>query len=222
MSCSNESSLFQRENDVVTCDCSEQIISQSIKCDGKWTSDCSGTEWVKISPESGEGDGKYYSTYDLHIGYNAGAAREATVYLIYDGKKYPVTVKQGECEFAFESPTVSGALFDGKASEAVLHLPYVKANGTESYEISCNVVSDIVKGLYVETKTYSSFSKGAGVLDIPVMGTPDAEGNVKFEVFANGKSVGECELMVFDAAGGKPSGLDVGWNFYLLNIPAAD
>ena len=25
MSCSNESSLFQRENDVVTCDCSEQI-----------------------------------------------------------------------------------------------------------------------------------------------------------------------------------------------------
>lgn len=59
MSCSNESSLFQRENDVVTCDCSEQIISQSIKCDGKWTSDCSGTEWVKISPESGEGDGKY-------------------------------------------------------------------------------------------------------------------------------------------------------------------
>ena len=222
MSCSNESSLFQRENDVVTCDCSEQIISQSIKCDGKWTSDCSGTEWVKISPESGEGDGKYYSTYDLHIGYNAGAAREATVYLIYDGKKYPVTVKQGECDFAFEAPTVSGALFDGKASEAVLHLPYVKANGTESYEISCNVVSDNVKGLYVETKTYSSFNKGAGVLDIPVMGTPDAEGNVKFEVFANGKSVGECELTVFDAAGGKPSGLDVGWNFYLLNIPAAD
>ena len=222
MSCSSESSLFQRENDVVTCDCSEQIISQSIKCDGKWTSDCSGTEWVKISPESGEGDGKYYSTYDLHIGYNAGAAREATVYLIYDGKKYPVTVKQGECDFAFESPTVSGALFDGKASEAVLHLPYVKANGTESYEISCNVVSDNVKGLYVETKTYSSFNKGAGVLDIPVMGTPDAEGNVKFEVFANGKSVGECELTVFDAAGGKPSGLDVGWNFYLLNIPAAD
>lgn len=82
MSCSSESSLFQRENDVVTCDCSEQIISQSIKCDGKWTSDCSGTEWVKISPESGEGDGKYYSTYDLYIGYNAGAAREATVYLI--------------------------------------------------------------------------------------------------------------------------------------------
>jgi len=62
-----------------------------------------------------------------------------------------------------------------------------------------------VKGLYVETKTYSSFNKGAGVLDIPVMGTPDAEGNVKFEVLANGKSVGECELTVFDAAGGKPS-----------------
>ena len=35
MSCSSESSLFQRENDVVTCDCSEPIISPSIKCDGQ-------------------------------------------------------------------------------------------------------------------------------------------------------------------------------------------
>lgn len=219
--CSDNVSVFQRENDTVECDCSEQTISQVIKCDGKWRSDCSGVDWISISPESGEGNGKDYSTYGLHVGYNSGEARTAVVYILHGWNRYPVTVNQGECDFAFEAPYLSGAFLDGKQSEAVLHLPYVKANGTEIYEISCNVVSETVRGLSVATTTFDSFSKGAGVLDIPVSGTPEGEGKVVFEVFAGGKSAGACEAEVFDAAGGQPSGLDVGWNFYAAGMAAA-
>mgnify|MGYP004508950417 FL=1 len=220
--CSDNTSVFEREDDVVTCDCSEQTISQVIKCDGKWTSDCSGVDWIKVNPESGHGDGKYYSTYEIHVEYNEGDAREGTFYLVHDGKKYPVTVYQGKCDFAFEAPSMTGAFLDGKESDVVLHLPYVKANGTEVYEISCNVTSETVHGLYVTPTTFDSFSKGSGVLDIPVSGIPDSEGVVAFEVLANGKTIGICEATVYDSAGGKPSGLEVGWNFYDAGIPAAD
>lgn len=218
VSCGDSETLFERENDTLSCDCTEQVIQQVILSDGEWTSDCSGADWISVYPESGKGDGRYYSTFELRIKYNPGEAREGTVYLRHGGKDYPVTVKQAKCDFAFQDPYIDGSLTIGKESTATIEIPYIKANGTEVYEISATVSSDAVGGLSVPAVRFDSFNKGNGSLNIPVVGTPTAQGDVVFEVSANGKPVGSCKATVYDEFGGKPGGLDVSWNFYEAGI----
>ena len=54
VSCSDDTTLFERENDNLSCDCTEQVIKQVILSDGEWTSDCTGTDWISVYPESGD------------------------------------------------------------------------------------------------------------------------------------------------------------------------
>ena len=110
-SCEKEGGVFTRENDVVSCDCTEQSIEQNVLCDGEWIADCNGVEWVAITPERGTGNGKDYGFFTLNIQYNSGPERIATVHLVYDGVAYPITVKQGACEFAYGEPRIEGNLF---------------------------------------------------------------------------------------------------------------
>ena len=219
VSCGDDGpSVFERENDSINCDCTEQVIKQVILTDGEWTSDCAGTDWISIYPESGKGDGKYYSTVELRVQYNAGEARECTVYFRHGGKDYPVTVSQAECDFAFEEPYIDGTFTIDVESSANIVLPYVKANGTEEYEISAEISSETVSGLSVPAIKFSSFDRGSGSLSIPVVGTPAGKGDVVFRILANGKPVASCKATVYDEFGGKPGGLDVSWNFYEAGI----
>ncbi|GEM_PF-602988 len=219
VSCGDDGpSVFERENDSIDCDCTEQVIKQVILSDGEWTSDCAGTDWISVYPESGSGDGKYYSTIELRVKYNAGGEREGTIYLKHGGKDYPVTVKQAKCDFTFQEPYFDGNLTIGVESTAKIEIPYVKANGTEVYEISATANSDVVKGLSVPTVKFDSFEKGTGSLSVPVVGTPSAQGEVIFNVTANGKPIGSCKVTVYDEFGGKPGGVDASWNFYEAGI----
>lgn len=218
VSCSDDTTLFERENDNLSCDCTEQVIKQVIMSDGEWTSDCTGTDWISVYPESGKGDGKYYSTVELRIQYNAGEAREGTVYFRHGGKDYPVTVSQAKCDFTFEEPYIDGLFTTGVESSANIVLPYIKANGTEEYEISAVISSETVSGLSVPATIFNSFVKGSGSLSIPVVGTPTGQGDVVFEILANGKPAGSCKASIYDEFGSKPTGLDVSWNFYEAGI----
>lgn len=217
-SCEKDEGVFTRENDAIACDCTEQSIEQNVLCDGEWIADCSGAEWISVTPERGSGNGKDYGFFTLNIQYNSGAERTATVHLIYDGTAYPVTVTQSACEFAYGEPRIDGNLFQNIESTATLHLPYVCASGRESVEISCTITGAAADGLSVEKQTYDGFAKGSGELTIPVKGAAKRAGAVSFELFVDGVSVGSCRANVISDPDAVPEGFPVGWNFYAAGV----
>ena len=213
-SCSNDDGCqLQRENDELSVDCTEQSLAQLILCDGNWTSDCGEADWIKISPESGSGDGKSYTSFNLDISYNSGAERTGTVYIVYEGASYPVKVTQAKCNFAYSAPTVIGSLAMNMVSEAKLSIPYSGASGYESVSVSAKITGPS-DGLTVTDVPYSDFSKGSGIMEIPISGTPSKYGTVNFEVIVDGSSIGSCSTKIIKDQSTNPYGLPVGWNFY--------
>ncbi len=218
VSCEKDEGVFTRENDAISCDCTEQSIPQNVLCDGEWVADCNGVSWISITPERGSGNGKDYGFFTLNIQYNSDAERTATVYLLYDGVSYPITVTQGKCEFAYGTPKVEGNLFQNIESTATISLPYTCASGRESVEIACTVTGEAAAGLRVVTATYDKFSKGDGTLTIPVQGMAERAGKVSFEVTVAGVSAGSCSANVISDPDAVPEGFPVGWNFYALGM----
>lgn len=218
VSCEKDEGVFMRENDALSCDCTEQSIEQNVLCDGEWVADCEGVDWIAVTPERGSGNGKDYGFFTLNVQYNSGAERTATVHLIYDGTAYPVTVTQGKCEFAYGVPELEGNLFQNIESTATLRLPYVCASGRESVEISCAITGAAAGGLSVEKRTYADFVKGSGELTIPVKGAAMRAGAVVFELFVDGVSAGSCRANVISDPDAVPEGFPVGWNFYALGM----
>ena len=221
-SCEKEGGVFTRENDVVSCDCTEQSIEQNVLCDGEWIADCNGVEWVAITPERGTGNGKDYGFFTLNIQYNSGPERIATVHLVYDGVAYPITVKQGACEFAYGEPRIEGNLFQNIENTASLRLPYSCASGRESVEISCTITGEAADGLVVTKQVYTGFVRGSGELTIPIEGASRRTGAVAFALFADGVPVGSCRTNVISDPDAVPEGFPVGWNFYALGLTGTE
>lgn len=217
-SCEKDGGIFTRENDAIFCDCTEQSIEQNVLCDGEWTADCNGVEWIAITPERGSGNGKDYGFFSLDIQYNSGPERTATVHLIYDGVAYPITVTQGACEFAYGEPRVEGNLFQNIENTATLRLPYVCASGHESVEISCEITGSAADGLAVTKQAYTGFVRGSGELTIPIEGASTRSGVVTFALVADGEPVGSCSTNVISDPNAVPEGFPVGWNFYALDM----
>lgn len=217
-SCQKSSDVFQIENDILNVNCTEQTLDQIIKCSGAWSVDVSEVDWITADPETGVGNGVDFDIYTLHIGYNSGAERVGTYYVVYNGQKVPVTVTQDPCAFAYGELKFSGALAAGVESTATLILPYEMASGNESVKFTGVVTSETVTGVQVPDLTYTGFVKGKGEAEIPVTGTPKGAGKVEIELFADGKSVGKVEKIVA-ADPTLPEGLTASWNFYHDIVP---
>ncbi len=220
--CKEDKGHFARENDKISCDCTEQSIEQNLLCDGKWVADCSGADWITITPEQGFGSDANYTFFQLNIAYNSGAERTGVVHLIHEGKAYPISVTQGKCDFAYGTPRIEGNLFQNVENTATIALPYVCASGKESVEISCAISGKAAEGLSVPSNLHADFVKGAGELVIPIKGAALHAGAVVFELFAGGVSVGTCRANVISDPDALPEGLPIGWNFYAIKMAAAD
>ena len=217
VSCKEDGTVFSRENDVISIDCTEQTIEQTILCDGEWVADCSEAEWITVSPERGSGNGRDYGTFTLNVEYNSGAARQGTVYLMSRGTSLPVKVMQGECEFAYGAVSIEGYLLQGTESDAEIHIPYSCASGKESVEISFTM-SGSSEGISMPDMTFSSFEKGDGEIVIPVTGTPETAGDLTIGIVIDGVPIGSCTIEVIGDTGDTVEGLPVGWNFYAAEI----
>lgn len=217
VSCKEDGIVFSRENDVISIDCTEQTIEQTILCDGEWVADCSEAEWITVSPERGSGNGRDYGTFTLNVEYNSGAARQGTVYLMSRGTSLPVKVLQGECEFAYGAVSIEGYLLQGTESDAEIHIPYSCASGKESVEISFTM-SGSSEGISMPDMTFSSFEKGDGEIVIPVTGTPETAGDLTIGIVIDGVRIGSCTIEVIGDTGDTVEGLPVGWNFYAAGI----
>ena len=209
--------VFARENDEITVDCTEQSIEQIIICNGEWIADLSGVDWVTVSPEQGTGNGKDYDYFTINVAYNSGVAREGTINLIYEGESFPIKVSQGKNEFDYGAPIFEGNLFLQLESTAMIMVPYTVASGYESVQISCEITGASA-GLSIPTTTYNNFLKGDGIIEIPVEGKAETFGDVTFEIFIDGVSIGTAAVTILEDPNAVVEGLPVGWNFYAAGI----
>jgi hypothetical protein len=217
ISCDKGDGIFTRENDALSFDCTEQSIEQNILCDGNWESDLNGNDWISISPESGHGNGNDYSTYSVQVQYNSGISREGTIFIVHGGKKYPINISQGKCDFSYGTPVFIGSLYKGITSTASISVPYSCASGKETVSVSANFSGES-NGLSLGISTYSSFSKGDGTVEIPIDGSSTKTGDVTIEILMNGVSVGTVSKKILSDPNASPEGLPVGWNFYSTGI----
>lgn len=211
--CRKESDVFTREQDALSVDCNEQSIRQNILCLGEWTSR-SEVPWLKVVPESGSGNGRDYQFYEIAVDYNGSDAREGIVYLIHNGREFPVTVNQAKCSFELGRVSFSGSLTEGVESRASLLVAYRNASGNETIGFSCKVGGDASAGLSVPS-TSGGFKAGDGSIALEIQGTPAAKGEVEFEVFADGVSIGKTSAMVEEASAPSPgpgSTMEVIWS----------
>ena len=211
--CQKEADVFTREQDSISVDCNEQNVSQNILCLGEWTSR-SDAAWLKVIPESGSGNGRDYQFYQISIDYNSGAAREGVVYLIHNGKEFPVTVNQAKCNFEFGKVAFSGSLTQDVESTASLLVAYKNASGKETTHFSCSISGEGAAGLSVPSVS-GGIKAGDGTASLAILGTPSAKGNVDFEVFADGSSLGKVSATVAAASTpgpGPASSIEVVWS----------
>ena len=189
--------IFARENDVITMDYTEQSLDQLIICNGEWHADVSGVDWITVSPESGTGNGVDYDYYTLNVEYNNGSAREGTINLVHEGQSFPITVNQSENRFAYGTPIFEGNISLQSESTAKILIPYSGASGEESVHISC-VMSGLSAGLSIPATTYNSFSTVDDVIEISVEGEAETMGDVMFEIFIDGISVGTATTTIVE------------------------
>lgn len=191
--CQKDVDVFQREYDAISCDCFEQNISQYLLCSGEWTSECE-LDWIRLSPDSGSGDGVEYQTYYVQVSGNMGEAREGTFYLIHGGNRYPVVISQAKTNFEYGELYLSGLLKQGQQSNAFLAIPYKNATGQEKAIVTCTMVG-ATQGLTVSGGEFT-LAAGNNSIVIPIQGTPESSGPISFSVTLNGKALDTIESNV--------------------------
>ncbi len=217
VSCTNElEDIFRVENDALVLDCTEQAVEQIMQITGDYTSDCSGVDWITISPESGSSDGNGFITFNVNVDYNTGGERTGTVNIIHNGVTFPIKVTQGKCAFAYGEPKMKGLIVTNSNIDATITLPYSGASGKESVTIKGNVTGEGAAGITVPETVHSNFNKGDGELTIAFGGMATTKGVIEVELIVDGVALTKVQGRVSD--GTSVEGLPVGWNFYAAGI----
>lgn len=149
---------------------------------------------------------------EISVLYNSGAEREGTLTIHFNGKEYPVAIRQAACNFGYGKAEFFGSVVAGEATKAYIELSYVNASGEEKAEIGGRVSEDI--GITIQPFTYDRFSAGDGKIEIPLSGIARGSGSLTFTVTVDGVDVAECSTTVI-ADPDAPQGLPVGWNYFL-------
>ncbi len=217
VSCTNElEDIFRVENDALVLDCTEQAVEQIMQITGDYTSDCSGVDWITISPESGSSDGNGFITFNVNVDYNTGAERTGTVNIIHNGTVFPIKVSQSKCAFTYGEPKVKGLIITNSEIDATISLPYSGASGKESVKISGNVTGDGSAGITIPETVHNNFNKGEGELTINFGGMATTKGVIEIELLVDGVALTKIPGRVSD--GTSVEGLPVGWNFYSAGV----
>ncbi len=217
VSCTNElEDIFRVENDALVLDCTEQAVEQIMQVNGDYTSDCSGVDWIRISPESGSSDGNGFITFNVNVDYNSGVERTGTVSILHNGMVFPIKVTQAKCAFEYGEAKVKGLIITNSEIDATITLPYSGASGKESVKISGNVTGDGAAGITIPETVHDYFNKGEGELTINFGGTATTKGVIEIELLVDGVALPKIAGRVSD--GTSVEGLPVGWNFYSAGV----
>lgn len=197
-SCKKESSPFLKRNtDHLSFSYNESTETFTVRASGAWSiTVAEGSDWIKVSPASGTGDGTTYQSVEVTCLDNTGEAREGVIYLSGSGQtNVPISITQANGVFEWQklgngaSFGLDDLLIQGSPSTASIQIPYIKATGRESVNATVTLSGKGAAGLSVSDDPLT-LAAGNGTLTIPIIGTPTEQGQVDIEVNVNGESFG--------------------------------
>lgn len=184
-SCKEEDTAFVlRSTDVMEFPYEASDQAFTICTNGSWKVE-SEDSWITVSPASGTGNGESRENVTVQVTRNAGLARTGTISMQAAGKDLQITVVQKEGFLIFDAPYLSESLVKGKPIEdASILIPYSRAIGDESIQISCSLSGASV-GIDVPRKQVP-LSGEKGIIEVPLSGTPGEDGELIFTLSASG------------------------------------
>ena len=202
-SCNKDTSSFLKRNtDKLSFSYSESTATFTVRSTGSWSiSIPEGSEWIKVSPEKGVGDGSTYQTVQVTCVDNTGEAREGVIYLNGSGQAdVPITISQANGVFEWKEYgngskfSLDDLLIKGSPSTASIKIPYVKATGKETVKPTVMLSGKGATGLSVKTDALT-LQAGDADLIIPIVGTPTEQGQVNIDVKIGGVSFGSVSTI---------------------------
>ena len=175
----------------------ESTATFTVRATGSWSITIpKGSDWIKVSPQRGEGDGSTYQTVEVTCLDNTGEARDGVIYLNGSGQTdVPITVTQANGVFEWQKYgngsqfSLDDFLIKGSPSTATIKIPYIKATGKEKVNATVTLSGKGAKGLSATDQAFT-LEAGNGNLNIPIAGTPAEQGELNIQVKIDGESFG--------------------------------
>jgi hypothetical protein len=142
-------------------------------------------DWITLSPESGEGAGLNYQNVNVTVAtHYGGLDRSGVIILHSEGNDYTITVLQKTGpSITFGKPVMRGFLQQNIQIENVmLQIPYEGAIGGEQFTISVTASGPGAPGISPISNHPVTVSGRSGAIEVPLAGTPTAQGEVNFEI----------------------------------------
>lgn len=197
-SCKKDGSQYLKRNtDHLSFGYNESSGHFTVRATGQWSIVIPDEfNWIKVSPQTGTGDGAAYQEVQVTCMNNPGEARQGFIYLQGGGQSdVPVKIDQKNGVFEWlhydngSLLSLQGHLILNAPSAASIKIPYIKATGKEQVSVQVTFSGKGAGGL-TATPAPLNLEAGDGFLQIPVSGTPTVQGEVNISVKVDGKDFG--------------------------------
>ena len=154
-----------------------------------WTLECryesGGEGWLSFDKQSGPGDaGVVSQRVEITAPYNGNPERRAVVHILGAGFDRKVEIVQEEGLVKIGEVTVCGdRLVKGEpVTGTYLAVPYSRTHGDEKMGVECTVTGTGAAGISLKKLADMTLKPDAGVVYVPVEGTPADAGEAVFSV----------------------------------------
>lgn len=198
----SEDQFLKRNTEALSFDYKESTKEFTVRATGHWSIKIpKENEWIKVSPQEGNGDGQTYQKVEVTCLSNSGDQRQGVIYLS-GGSQSDVKVTVDQANGIFEwLHYANGNYLDlqdqlilSANSSAFIKIPYTKATGNEKVNIQVSLSGKGAVGLQVPM-TSGTLESGDGFLQIPVQGIPTTQGLVTFKVKIDGNDFGSLNTI---------------------------
>lgn len=145
---------------------------------GDWSVSAEDADWITLSPASGTGDGETREVVTVEAKRNMGDARTGRIAIHAAGDVIYIDLTQAEGHMILGEPALNKTLVKGVPLEgAVISLPYTKGVVDEDIAVSVSLTGPGAGGINSSELTVQ-LPEETGTLEVPLEGTPQADGTV--------------------------------------------
>lgn len=209
-SCSKteEESFLKRNLEELSFDYIEESKEFTIRSTGAWSIDIpASSDWIKVSPSSGIGDGETYQKIEVTCLRNTDDEREGIIYLNGSGQsEVPIKIQQRNGLFEWHTHpngrylSIDESLIVDQNSNVQIKIPYKKAIGNESFPVEVSLTGNGAAGLQFIGNEGSITDEGDGYLYLPIEGTPTTQGALEIQVKINNQDFGSVQTIAGNGA----------------------
>ncbi|WP_170845628.1 BACON domain-containing protein [Parapedobacter composti] len=160
----------------------------TICTNGNWTVSGEESDWIDVSPASGVGDGETREVVTVTVARNVGDQRTGRLTIQAANDNIYIDVVQAEGRMILGNLSLSKTLIKGEPLEDVsVVVPFNKGIVGEQLDVSVTLSGPGAEGLTASGVTVE-LNGETGTFEIPITGTPLAEGSLNIAVSVMGTS----------------------------------